>query len=135
MNDFWMAPVWAFGSFLILYLFHREKTKVRMQVNAQIHKERLAAIEKGLPYPELPPYNLEEEEQVMHVSHHRSNPRLMAVFASILIMGGVGALVGMLISQNHDVQQNWTLGLIPILMGVGALLGAWILSGQKSDRQ
>jgi hypothetical protein len=133
MDNIWMAPIWAFGSFLILYLFHREKTKVRKQVNEQIHKERMAAIEKGLPYPELPPYNFEEEEQPMHVTHHRSNPRMMLVFAALLITGGFGSICGMIISENPAARQNWSLGLIPMFMGVGALLGAWILAVGKRD--
>ena len=135
MNDVWMAPIWAFGSFLILYLFHREKSKIRRQINEQIHKERLAAIEKGIPYPELPPYSSEEEEQTMNVTHRRPNPRLMLVYAAILLTGGFGALSGMIISENPAVRQNWSLGLIPMFMGVGALLGAWIMAVGKRDPQ
>ena len=135
MNDAWLATVWAFGSFLILYLFRREKTRVRQQVNEQVHKERLAAIEKGLPYPELPPYSFEEEEHTMNATHRRSNPRLMVVYAALLITSGCGALTGMIISENPAVRQNWSLGLIPMFMGVGALLGALIMASGKRDSQ
>ena len=107
------------------------------QVNEQIHKERLAAIEKGLPYPELPPYSFEEEEHPMQVPHHqhRSNPRLMVVYAAMLLAGGFGAIAAMIISENPAVRQNWSLGLIPMFMGIGALLGALIMAMGKRDPQ
>ncbi len=121
-----MAPIWAFGWALIFYLFFREKTKRRLHVFDLIHKERMQAIEKGLPYPELPPYAVEDEEHHGRFTAKPISARKVAGLAAVVILGGAGTLVALIIAQNPDIRNLWSMGLIPIFLGVGLLLYAWI---------
>ena len=130
-----MGPIWAFGWALIFYLFHREKTKRRLHVFDLIHKERMQAIEKGLPYPELPPYAIEDEESDPHPHWKPVSPRRVAGFGVVIILGGAGALTALLISQDKYLQSLWSMGLIPIFLGVGLLLYAWINRNTETPQQ
>ncbi|MBS1827236.1 MAG: hypothetical protein JST93_18110 [Acidobacteria bacterium] len=131
-----MGPIWAFGWALIFYLFHREKTKRRLHVFDLIHKERMQAIEKGLPYPELPPYAIEDEEEGdKHVHWKPVSPRRIAGVGVVVILGGAGALTALIISQDHYLQSLWSMGLIPIFLGVGLLLYAWINRKAETPQQ
>ena len=130
-----MGPIWAFGWALIFYLFHREKTKRRLHVFDLIHKERMQAIEKGLPYPELPPYAIEDEESDPHRHWKPVSPRRVAGFGVVIILGGAGALTALLISQDKYLQSLWSMGLIPIFLGVGLLLYAWINRNAETPQQ
>lgn len=130
-----MGPIWAFGWALIFYLFHREKTKRRLHVFDLIHKERMQAIEKGLPYPELPPYAVEDEEQHGHTPSKPVSPRKVAGLALVIILGGAGALTALIISQDKHLQSLWSMGLIPIFLGVGLLLYAWINRNAETPQQ
>lgn len=130
-----MGPIWAFGWALIFYLFHREKTKRRLHVFDLIHKERMQAIEKGLPYPELPPYAVEDEEQHGHSVSKPISPRKVTGMAIIIILAGAGALTALIISQDKYLQSLWSMGLIPIFLGVGLLLYAWINRNAETPQQ
>lgn len=130
-----MGPIWAFGWALIFYLFHREKTKRRLHVFDLIHKERMQAIEKGLPYPELPPYAIEDEEHHGHSPSKPISPRKVAGLAIVIILGGAGALTALIISQDKHLQSLWSMGLIPIFLGVGLLLYAWINRNAETPQQ
>ncbi|MBL8175533.1 MAG: hypothetical protein JNK48_12740 [Bryobacterales bacterium] len=122
-----MGPIWAFGWALIFYLFHREKTKRRLHVFDLIHKERMQAIEKGLPYPELPPYAVDEEEGRGESAPAKPlSTRKVVGAAVVIILGGAGALTALIVSQDKYLQSLWSMGLIPIFLGVGLLLYAWI---------
>jgi len=130
-----MGPIWAFGWALIFYLFHREKTKRRLHVFDLIHKERMQAIEKGLPYPELPPYAIEDEEHHRQAPSKPISPRKVAGLAIVVILGGAGSLTALIISQDKHLQSLWSMGLIPIFLGVGLLLYAWINRNAETPRQ
>ncbi|MFN7932875.1 MAG: DUF6249 domain-containing protein [Bryobacteraceae bacterium] len=130
-----MGPIWAFGWALIFYLFHREKTKRRLHVFDLIHKERMQAIEKGLPYPELPPYAVEDEEGDKHVQWRPVSPRRIAGLGIVVILGGAGTLTALIISQDKYLQSLWSMGLIPIFLGVGLLLYAWINRNAETPQQ
>ncbi len=124
-----MGPIWVFGLALLYYLFYREKTKRRLHVFDLIHKERMQAIEKGLPYPELPPYTAEEEAQE-RPNWQAPSPRTLAGLGTILILGGAGALVALRLVEDEYTRSMWSMGFIPVFGGVGLLLHAWINRNQ-----
>ncbi len=134
MENF-MGPIWAFGWALIFYLFHREKTKRRLHIFDLIHKERMQAIEKGLPYPELPPYAIDEEEDHKHMPIKPTSVRVYAGLAAVIILGGAGALTALIISPDRYLQSLWSMGLIPIFLGVGLLLYAYINRNAETPQQ
>lgn len=117
--------IWVFGWAIVFYFFSREHTKKSRHTHELIHKERMSAIEKGVSYPELPPYNTEEEHH--HGNGSAPNSKRMLAWGAVLLVGGVGVLISLLISENDDLRRNWTLGLIPMFLGVGLWLAYFLL--------
>jgi uncharacterized membrane protein YsdA (DUF1294 family) len=120
------GPIWFALVSLVIYLFDREKTKQRMHVQRLIHEERLKAIEKGLPYPELPPYQIEEATESHGRSHWKPTARQVVGMGLIAILGGAGAALAMKLSPEDYHQRAWSFGFVPVFVGVGMLLYAWI---------
>ncbi|MBM3737207.1 MAG: hypothetical protein FJW39_15610 [Acidobacteria bacterium] len=123
--------IWVWTWAIIMYLFHRLKSQERRQLLDRIHAERMKAIEKGVPYPELPPYALEEPE----APHAPKDPRKMLGAAAICVFGGAGLLAAMLASPSDRLRELWTFGLVPVFAGLGLCAHYWIVhTGSKSGR-
>ncbi len=110
---------WAVISLLFKYLRYRNRLKLREMV----HKERMAAIEKGISPPELPEESLEHlSEERMWESYsfgnHRIN-KLALALGLVLLFGGIGFIISM--SVFHDISFG-LLGVIPIMIGIGLLI-------------
>jgi len=63
------------------------------------------------------------------------SPRRIAGVGVVVILGGAGALTALIISQDHYLQSLWSMGLIPIFLGVGLLLYAWINRKAETPQQ
>lgn len=109
------AQIWVFGWAIVMYLFHRNATRKRLHQLDLIHKERLHAIDKGVPYPELPPY--EPEEPAAPVPTGRPASWFRAAGA-LSITGGSGLLAALMLMKDR----NWPVALILIFLGAGFLL-------------
>jgi hypothetical protein len=110
---------WAVISLLFKYLRYSNRLKLR----ELFHKERIAAIEKGISLPELPEDTLEHlSEEKMWESYsfgnHRIN-RLALALGLVLLFGGIGFIISM--SIFHDLSFG-LLGVIPIMIGIGLLI-------------
>ena len=97
----------------------------RLQRRKLDHRERLAAIDRGLP--------AEPEGDTMTASHttsaHDLNRqwiqwfRLVSLALGLLFFfGGAGMLVAFTVIEDPGLAKLWSLGLIPIMAGVGLLL-------------
>ena len=84
------------------------------------HKERLIAMEKGIPLPEPEP----EEKKPVHSARR----------ASGLVMFGIGLGVTIGLWTTPDAEDAWGWGLIPLLIGVG-LIVASILDKKEYDER
>ena len=88
-----------------------------------IQKDRVAAMEKGIPMPELPDYDERGRPSLdTMVSLMRVNPRWPLGVGSILILGGVGTTLALYLSHEEYHNQVWSMGLIPIFVGFGLFL-------------
>jgi hypothetical protein len=116
------------------------KHKKRLEVRAMIHRERLAAIEKGLSPMEVQPASGDELVSGLHHGAGFSgsppfDPRLAGKVALglglVLLMGGIGYVVGFaLVPETREtvgMQALAPLGAIPALTGVGLILFWWLL--------
>ncbi len=115
---------WFLAVALVLYLLHRLKQQDRLRIYELIHRERIEAIRKGLPYPELPPYLIEQEQQEeAHVRQPFQTSQLIG-FALILMLGGAASMWALRYSGDAAHQRVWTFGAIPAAIGLGVLLYA-----------
>ena len=83
------------------------------------HKERIVAMEKGIPLPETP------------VPAKRETPRFLAIRAWGLVITLIGLAVWLSVSVKAGAT-NGVWGLIPTALGIGLLIAGWL---EKRDMQ
>jgi hypothetical protein len=120
------VTLWAVFVLVIIFLRNRKRQKF-MDL---IHKERMAAMEKGVPPPEWPDYNGKGlNGEGIGLS---SGPRAQLGTGGLLLMLGIGTCVTFAIIPNRDVQQFWPSGLILIFLGLGYGLRYLLTKGPKA---
>lgn len=118
---YWALIVFGFATAMItiMKLSANAREARRLRAREMLHRERLAAIEKGLPLHELPAELMFEprDEEFRTVSATRN-----AALAAGLIIAPAG--VGMMVAfaKIPDMRPLAPLGMIPILVGGGLLL-------------
>ena len=107
--------------------------KVASRAREMLHKERLIAMEKGLP----PPDGNFDEALLAYVSDDGgrsldSRDRRWRAYgwAIALILGGIGwTFATIVISQTAYIgwlSDSFSFGLIPVLLGIGILFHTWL---------
>ena len=84
------------------------------------HKERIIAMEKGIPIPESAPCQPKADK-----------PRYLAIRAWGLVITLIGIAIMVSIAIGSDLR-NGIWGLIPTGLGVGLLMAAWF---EKKDME
>ena len=90
-----------------------------------IHRERILAMEKGIPLPEFP---IEEDDSAKSTLLEISNasrsllPKLTLGCGLIVLFLGTGVLVALKMHPDSEMSSMWTMSFIPIFVGVGFLL-------------
>jgi hypothetical protein len=113
--------LWIFGwitALLIVWFVRSSRRQRRLEL---IHAERLAAIEKGIPLPELPDYDTLLHRTGRH-GPHGLNPRWPLGLGAIFGMFGVGICLALGFSGDEYHNQIWPFGLIPVFLGLGLAL-------------
>ncbi len=115
--------LWIFG-WVLVALFIWYVRGVRRQRRLElIHAERMLAIEKGVPLPELPLYEPPERRWLLALpSDQQINPRWPLGVGAIFIMAGLGVSIALYLSKDEYHNQIWPLGLIGIFVGIGLML-------------
>lgn len=85
------------------------------------HKERLVAMEKGLPLPEPE----RDEPKPVHSGRR----------ATGLVMFGIGLAVTIALWATPDAREAWGWGLVPLLIGVGLIIAAILDKKEYDARQ
>lgn len=101
--------------------------KRRSQLLEQAHRERMAAIEKGLPMPEIP-------AGLVSGKSEDANPRnapLRAMRSGLMLLGiGVVLFFALQRVTNDNVE---LFGLIPAVIGAANLVYAYLLSRRERE--
>ncbi|MGH9591642.1 MAG: hypothetical protein ACRD5L_01020 [Bryobacteraceae bacterium] len=113
----WIPVVWAFGWVALLLAFYHLRTLRKRGQMELIHKERMIAMEKGIPLPELPEYESKQPRRLLPL-----NPRWPLGLGAISIMTGAGATLAMRLSGDPYQRQVWPMGIIGVFFGVGLIL-------------
>lgn len=130
---FWAAfvLVWVFG-WAIVWLRRRKAQEALVASRREmLHRERMAAMEKGLPWPEIPvegealPDWLSEE---VERARARWLVRWSLVLGWVAVTTGIGICLGFYLAPDRGFRGMWTIGLIPFMGGVGFLIAAWAAS-------
>jgi hypothetical protein len=127
--------VFGFVGFGILQKFLRGQSVGRHR--EMIHKERMAAMEKGLPIDSL---GVDQELTMKNeVSGQNQEKVLVWVRLVALCLGlffllvGIGMCIAFHFAHMQDLNTIWTVGFIPVLGGIGLLLFVVLSRGFKSS--
>jgi hypothetical protein len=112
---------------ILAFILGRQYLKLRKRhmEREMLHRERLLAMEKGIPLPEFP--TLAEEPSgslldYMSGSMKDVMPKLTLGCGLILVCGGTGLMAAFLIAPDNELHKVWSVGLIPLFIGVGFIL-------------
>ena len=100
-------------------------TRKRQEERQMIHRERILAMEKGIPLPEFP---IQEDDSARSALLEISNasrsllPKLTLGCGLIVFFLGTGVLVALKMHPDSEMSSMWTMSFIPIFVGVGFLL-------------
>ena len=126
---FWslVGLIWIFGWVAVWYLRRRAVESRALKLRELLHRERMAAIDKGVPLPEIPaeaeadPPWLRPEAERMRAAWLR---RLALILGLFFLFGGLGMSAGFYYAPDRGFNAMWTLGFIPLMSGIGLLLYA-----------
>ena len=112
--------VWVFGWVAVFIILKMLNDRKKRHMADLIHRERLAAIEKGLTMPELPDY--ENGNSVPITSRLTLNPRWPLGLGALSILFGIGLSVAFWLSGDPYHNQIWPFGLLGVFLGLGLFL-------------
>lgn len=120
-----LGIVWIFFWAVFILVAWHLRWKRRMHRLELAHRERLAAMEKGLPVPELP--DLEGEARAKFDARLRKwlagDLRQLSLLCGLLLFtGGAGTLAALWLVTDAYQHAQWPFALIPIAVGCGLLL-------------
>lgn len=113
--------LWIFGWLVFFVVLKALADRNRRHKLDLIHKERLTAMEKGIPMPELPDYEPARMKPGI-TDRITLNPRWPLGLGAISVMLGIGASLAMYLSGDSYHNQIWPFGLIGVFLGVGLFL-------------
>ena len=102
------------------YLKHQERAR-RLEV---LHQERLQAMDKGIPLPEL--------ELDPPSANRPPDPHIPLILGMILFAFGAGSMIALRLVQSAGLSAFWPIPLPVALMGAGLML--YYFLGAKQDR-
>lgn len=136
---------WAiFGALFIFVLIGfailgdhlRQKRKMASQEMMQ--RERLAAMEKGIPIPDWVPDVQDESDSITSnpeaYQRKRQSFRFMTLCVSlVLVFTGLGMSLAFELSRDPGFNEMASLGVIPLMTGLGLLLFHWLTRDSQTS--
>ena len=119
-----LVMTWVFGWAVIILVFIYLRNRKRQKTLELIHKERLAAMEKGIPMPEWPDYDINGKSSLIEdLRRLRSeNPKTRLGAGALQVMIGAGICLAFYLSGIPDLRKLWPLGLIVVFVGIGLFI-------------
>jgi hypothetical protein len=102
-----------------LYLKYREKQN-RLEV---IHLERLAAMDKGIPLPELP---IDPP-----IAQKRPDPHIPLILGMVLLTFGAGSMIALALISSVENRAYWPLPLPLAMVGLGLMLYYFLAANRE----
>lgn len=113
-----LGLIWVFGwavFYLALRLINTQRYRMKLEL---IHQERIMAMDKGLPAPELPEYE-QPSTYISLFSRMTLNPKWPLGLGALSILTGVGVSVALKLSEEPYHHRVWSMGLIGVFFGLG----------------
>jgi hypothetical protein len=112
---------WVFGWVLLLILIWHLKGQRRQKRMEMIHGERMMAMEKGIPLPELPDFAEPPARSALAeaVASIRINPRWPLGLGAVCVMVGAGLCLAFWLAPDPEPHNAWPFGFIGVFFGIG----------------
>ena len=133
-RDALVILTWVFGWAVIILVFIYMRNRRRQKTLELIHKERLVAMEKGIPMPEWPDYDINGKGILAESlrSGRSQNPKVSLGAGAILVMIGAGICLAFYLAGVPDLRSLWPLGLIVVFSGIGLFVHYFLTKGGKA---
>jgi hypothetical protein len=123
MDPLMFSLFWVFGWVILLLVAWQLRSSRRERKVERQHKERMMAMEKGIPLPELPADDEPRRPLVAELGGSiRINPRWPLGLGALFVMFGIGLSAALALSQEAEHYRVWSFGLIPVFFGLGLML-------------
>jgi hypothetical protein len=123
MNDgSFFLIVWTFGWVILLIVIWQLRVSRAERRLERIHKERMIAMEKGIPLPEMPDYEEKPGALAQTWSNLHINPKWPLGVGAIFMMLGFGVSLALWFSKEASDAGIWGVGLIGVFFGIGLWL-------------
>lgn len=124
MDPLMFSLFWVFGWVILLLVAWHLRASRRERRQERLHKERMVAMEKGIPLPELPAEDEPSRRPLVTelVGSIRINPRWPLGIGALFVMLGIGISAALALSQEEVQYRVWSVGLIPMFFGLGLML-------------
>jgi hypothetical protein len=123
MDPLMFSLLWVFGWVILLLVAWHLRSSRRERKLEREHKERMMAMEKGIPLPELPADDEPRRPLAAElVGSIRINPRWPLGLGALAVMLGAGISTALALSQEAEHYRVWSFGLIPVFFGLGLML-------------
>jgi len=124
MDPLMFSLFWVFGWVILLLVAWHLRASRRERRQERLHKERMVAMEKGIPLPELPADDEPGRRPLVAelVGSIRINPRWPLGIGALFVMLGIGISAALALSQEEVQYRVWSVGLIPVFFGLGLML-------------
>ena len=113
-----IAIVGAFASGMFAVYHRAQRQREMLQL---YHAERMAAIEKGIELPPLPPEVFQDQDGGHHGKRYLGRSRYRGVITLL-----VGVAVTLALRQSPGVSTPWWWGLVIVAVGLGQLLTGYL---------
>jgi hypothetical protein len=113
---------WVFGWLTIILVAWHLRGLRRQRLLELAHKERMLALEKGVPLAELPEDGGARPGPAEVMASLRINPRWPLGLGGLAVMVGVGVSLALALSGEAEHNRVWSFGLIFVFLGLGLML-------------
>lgn len=118
--------IWVFGWSAVLLVVWYVRGQRRQRRLELLHAERMAAIDKGIPLPEMPDYEGLAQRSRFN-GGGELNPRWPLGVGTVIAMLGLGVSAALYLSGDEYHNQIWPFGLIGVFLGGGLILHYFLL--------
>ena len=118
---FWSLMLFL-GCWGLILVGRNIKEKSRLKESEMVHRERIEAMQQGLPVPEAPEApttNPGASIRISRLSIHWFRAVSLAL-GLLFLFTGIGMCFAFSIGE--DYRDVWTIGMIPAMAGIGLLL-------------